>query len=394
MRMIPLLTILSCAPARRLLYPDAVSPTPEDLRRYLDNYLTEREGAALYSALADAEGDPDRAGIFRKLAAAEERHCRRWSGLLEAAGQPAPSYSPGWRVHLLAFLARRFGTGYVLPVIGSIESAGQSEYTGQSEAAGMPAQERAHRRAIQAMRGSGGAGSDAILTAERWHRTSYGGSLRAAVFGMNDGLVSNFSLVMGVAGAAAGSEFILLAGVAGLLAGAFSMAAGEYVSVKSQRELYEQQIAREQQGLEMSPLGERDELALICQAEGIPEAQAVALADQIISDPAQAIQTLAREELGLDPGSLGSPGAAAASSFFAFSAGAAVPVVAFLVFSGTAALVLAALLSAAALFGAGVLISIFTGRNALFSGSRMLVIGALAATVTHLVGRLVGIGLG
>jgi VIT1/CCC1 family predicted Fe2+/Mn2+ transporter len=172
------------------------------------------------------------------------------------------------------------------------------------------------------------------------------------------------------------------------------MAAGEYVSVKSQRELYEQQIALEEQELEMSPLEERDELALIYQAKGIPEAQAVALADHIISDPAQAIQTLAREELGLDPRSLGSPTAAALSSFVAFAAGAAVPVVPFLLVSGTFALVLAALLSAAALFGAGVLISIFTGRNALFSGGRMLAIGALAAAVTHLIGRLVGIGLG
>ena len=144
----------------------------------------------------------------------------------------------------------------------------------------------------------------------------------------------------------------------------------------------------------MSPLEERDELALIYQAKGIPEAQATALADHIISDPAQAIQTLAREELGLDPDSLGSPAGAAASSFTAFSLGAAVPVVAFVATSGTTALVLAALLSACALFGAGALISIFTGRNALFSGARMLGIGTVAATVTHLIGRLVGVGLG
>ena len=354
----------------------------------------EKEGAALYRALAEAETNPDRAEIFRKLAKTEERHCRRWSSLIAGGGGRAPSYRPGWRVRLLGFLARRLGTGYVLPVVGSIESRGQDAYAGQAEAGGLPAQERAHRRAIQAMRSTETSGPDAILTAERWHRTSYGGSLRAAVFGMNDGLVSNFSLVMGIAGAGGGSEFILAAGIAGLLAGAFSMAAGEYVSVKSQKELYEQQIALEEQELEMSPLEERDELALLYQAKGIPEAQAVALADHIISDPAQAIKTLAREELGLNPESLGSPGGAATSSFVAFSIGAAVPVLAFLLTSGTTALIAAATLSAAALFGAGTLISIFTGRNAVFSGARMVVIGALAAAVTHLIGRLVGVGLG
>lgn len=370
------------------------NPTPEDLRRYRANYMMEMEGAALYQEIARAETDEDRAEIFRKLAKTEERHCHRWAALLKSSGAPVPSYAPGWRVHLLGFLARQFGTSYVLPVIGSIESRGQDAYTGQAEATGMPAQERAHRRAIQAMRSTGTGGGDAILTAERWHRTSYGGSLRAAVFGMNDGLISNFSLVMGIAGASAGSDFILVAGVAGLLAGAFSMAAGEYVSVKSQKELYEQQIALEEQELEVSPLEERDELALIYQAKGIPEAQALALADHIISDPAQAIQTLAREELGLDPASLGSPSAAALSSFAAFSIGAIVPVLGFLLSSGTPALILAAALSALALFGAGVLISIFTGRNAVFSGARMLGIGALAAGVTHLIGRLVGVGLG
>lgn len=371
-----------------------MKPTPKDLRRYRENYLMEMEGAALYETLARAETDPERAGIFRKLAATERRHCRRWSSLLAGAGAATPAYSPGWRVHVLGFLARRFGTDYVLPVIGRIESRGQSEYVGQAEAEGLPAQERAHRRAIQAMRSTDASGPNAILTAERWHRTSYGGSLRAAVFGMNDGLISNFSLVMGVAGAAAGSDFILLTGVAGLLAGAFSMAAGEYVSVRAQKELYEQQIALEEEELEVSPQEERDELALIYQAKGIPEAQAVALADHIISDPRQAIQTLAREELGLDPDALGSPSGAAFSSFVAFSAGAIVPVLAFLLFSGSAALAWSAVFSGGALFGAGVLISIFTGRNAIYSGARMLAIGALAAGVTHLIGRLVGVGLG
>ena len=229
---------------------------------------------------------------------------------------------------------------------------------------------------------------------ERWHRTSYGGSLRAAVFGMNDGLVSNFSLVMGMAGASGDSRLVLVAGIAGLLAGAFSMAAGEYISVKSQRELYEQQIALEEQELEMSPEEERDELALIYQAKGIPEEQAAAFAEHIIADPDQALKTLVREELGLDPESLGSPQVAALSSFAAFFVGASVPVIPYLLTEGSLALAGAATLSGVALFGAGVLISIFTGRNALFSGARMLGIGALAASVTYAIGSALGITLG
>ncbi len=367
-----------------------MKPQAEDLRRYRENYFRESEGAALYRALTEAEADPHRAEIFEKLAVAEERHCQRWVDLLTTAGEPAPAYTPNWRVGVLAFLARRLGTSYVLPVISNLEAQVQDEYAGQTEAGRIPAEERSHRRTIQAMNDPVG-GADQILGAERWHRASYGGSLRAAVFGMNDGLVSNFGLVMGVAGANVETEFVLLAGVAGLLAGAFSMAAGEYVSVKSQKELYERQILLEEQELEMSPEEERDELALIYQAKGIPADQAEALAQQIISDPAQAIQTLAREELGLDPTSLGSPWAAAGSSFLAFGIGAVVPVLPYLFITGNSAVVVSAAGSAVALFGAGALISIFTGRSVLFSGGRMVGIGALAAAATYAIGTLLGV---
>jgi len=157
-------------------------------------------------------------------------------------------------------------------------------------------------------RGDQSKGGASILRAERWHRTSYGGSLRAAVFGVNDGLISNFSLVMGISGAGTAPKFVLLAGIAGLLAGAFSMAAGEYISVRSQRELYEQQLALEEQELESSPEEETEELALIYRAKGIPGDQADELARQIVSNPKTAIETLAREELGLDPRLLAHPG--------------------------------------------------------------------------------------
>jgi len=296
-----------------------MKPSKDDLKRYADNFLREQDGIALYRALAKAERDAARSEIFEKLAQAEERHAARWARLLRNNAADLPSYSPGWRVRLLGWLSRRFGTQHVLSVVTGFESRDQDVYRGQSEAAGLPAEERSHMRTLRAMQHQGEDKPHSIVDLEGWHRTNYGGSLRAVVFGANDGLLSNFGLVMGVAGANAESRFVLLAGIAGLLAGASSMAAGEYVSVRSQRELYEQQIAIEREELEMSPDEEEEELSLIYQAKGVPSHQAQELAKRIISNPETAIDTLAREELGLDPSALGSPWVAAASSFVAFA---------------------------------------------------------------------------
>ncbi len=371
-----------------------MKPTKDDLKRYADNFLREQDGIALYRELASAEKDPARAQIFERLAKAEERHAARWARLLKNSGSPIPAYSRGWRVLLLGWLSRRFGTQHILPVVTGLESRDQDVYRGQVEAKGMPAEERSHMRTLRAMQHEGEDRPETILDLEGWHRTNYGGSLRAAVFGANDGLLSNFSLVMGIAGANAQPRFVLLAGIAGLLAGASSMAAGEYVSVQSQRELYEQQIAIEREELEMSPEEEREELSLIYQAKGIPTNQAEDLAERILSNPETAIDTLAREELGLDPAALGSPFVAAASSFFAFAVGAVIPVIPYLLMTGNAAFVASAVVCGLSLFIVGGLISIFTGRSLLFSGFRMLGIGALAAGLTYVIGKLLGVTVG
>ena len=371
-----------------------MKPTQDDLRRYADNFLREQDGIALYRALAQAEKDPDRIDIFQKLAQAEEKHAARWARLLKSNGAAVPSYSPGWRVQVLGWLSRRFGTQHILPVVTGLESRDQDVYRGQVEAAGLPAEERGHMRALRAMQYHGQNRPESILDLEGWHRTTYGGSLRAAVFGANDGLLSNFSLVMGIAGATAEPRFVLLAGIAGLLAGASSMAAGEYVSVQSQRELYEQQIAIEREELEMAPEEEFEELSLIYQAKGIPTGQAEELARKILSNPEMAIDTLAREELGLDPSALGSPWVAAASSFIAFAVGAAIPVIPYLLTIGSAAFIASATVCAVSLFIIGGLISVFTGRNFFFSGFRMLGIGALAAGATFLIGKVLGVSVG
>jgi VIT1/CCC1 family predicted Fe2+/Mn2+ transporter len=269
-----------------------------------------------------------------------------------------------------------------------MESRDESGYRDQPEAAGLPAEERAHSRALRAMEPAG-PGRQTIARREG-HIVAQGGGLRAAVFGMNDGLVSNFSLVMGFAGADASPEYILLAGLAGLLAGSFSMAAGEYVSMSSQREVFEQQIKMEQEELEMSPKEEEEELSLIYQAKGLPEHEAALLARRIIANPRTAIDTLAREELGLDPAQLGSPWIAAGSSFLAFVSGAFLPVIPFIFASGQPAWIASAVLSCLGLFATGAVISIFTARGPVISGFRMLAIGLSASAVTFGAGWLFG----
>ena len=368
------------------------TPTAEDVARYGQNYLIEMDGIELYRALAAAEKDDKRAEIFRKIVRAEERHAQRWVRLIQAGGAGLPTYRRSLRVRLLGWLARRFGTDRVVPIVSALEARDEPGYLNQSEAEGLPAEERAHSRVLREM-GEGPDSRGDIAGREAWHMASRGGSLRAAVFGINDGLVSNFSLVMGFAGAEAKLEYILLAGCAGLLAGSFSMAAGEYVSVRAQRELFEQQIAMEQQELEMSPKEEEEELALIYQAKGIPEADARMMARRIVENPRTAIDTLAREELGLDPSQLGSPWVAAGSSFAAFILGAIVPVIPYIVSSGGTAFMASALLSCVALFAVGALLSIFSARGVLFSGARMLAIGLFASAITYVVGWLLGVSV-
>ncbi len=360
-----------------------------DLERYRQNYLVEMDGIALYRAIAAAEKDEKRAAIFIRLAENEERHAQRWAHLIHLAGGEVPKHRPTARVRMLGWMARHFGTRRVLPIVSSLEARDEAGYLNQPEAAGLPAEERAHSRALRAMDSTPGA--DSIIGAERWHVMSRGGSLRAAVFGVNDGLVSNFSLVMGFAGAEAAPEYILLAGVAGLLSGSFSMAAGEYVSMRAQRELFEQQITLEKQELEMSPKEEEEELSLIYQAKGVPEKEAAMVARRIIANPKMAIDTLAREELGLDPSELGSPWGAAVSSFCAFVLGAFVPVAPYLFVAGQTGWMASALLSFSMLFLVGAVLSIFTARGPLVSGLRMLLIGLLAASVTYCVGWVLGV---
>jgi VIT1/CCC1 family predicted Fe2+/Mn2+ transporter len=324
-------------------------------------------------------------------------------------------------------IAKIAGPRTVLPIVTALERGDADMYVGHADAADLVADEQRLEQLISAISEGKGtretapilaalrpdrpadlgpppvstvsppdvAPQDLIAGREQWHRLggSSSTSLRAAIFGVNDGLVSNLSLVMGVAGAEPGNHFILLAGIAGLLAGAFSMAAGEYVSISSQREMFERQIALERDELAENPEEEEHELALIYRAKGLPVAESNRLAATLMRDRDVALDTLAREELGLDPSELGSPVGAAVSSFTAFAAGAAVPVLPYLFVGGFAAFLVSVVLSVVALFAVGAGVSLVTGRSLVFSGVRMVLIGGAASVVTYLVGKVIGVSI-
>lgn len=339
----------------------------------LEGYVEEQRSRQLYLALAEIETDRRIARLFRELAHAAGEQARVWERSLSNAGQKPPADVPlGFRATVALALARRIGVRPLRSALAALKVRGLSVYSAQ-----LPDE---HPSAVDASE------------IGRRHRTG-GGNLRAAVFGVSDGLVSNASLILGMAGAQADARTLLLTGVAGLLAGAFSMAAGEYVSVRSQREVFEYQIGLEREELEEYPQAEADELALIYAAKGFPEDDARRISQNLIADPERALDTLAREELGLNPDELGSPWGAASSSFAAFALGALIPLLPYLLGSGDAAFRFAIGLAATALFGVGAALSFFTGRSAFLSGLRMLAIGAAAGAATFGIGNLIGVGV-
>src|SRR5438876_1682337 len=340
----------------------------------LESWTEEQRSAFLYRVCADAEAGTARADLFARLAGEAEAQAAIWRAQLTASGKPAPKpFSPDLRTRLVARLVALVGPRRLRGVLAAMKVRGMAIYS-KSE--------------------HGGHVAPVAGTVERRHRgLGSGGNIRAAVFGVNDGLVSNASLIFGVAGASPDAAVVLLSGVAGLTAGAFAMAAGEFVSVRSQRELFEYQIGLERDELAEYPDAEAQELALIYRAKGLSEVEAKRLAKKIVSDPEHALDTLAREELGLNPDELGSPWGAAVSSFLSFAVGAAIPLSPFVFGAGARALPITAMLTALALFAVGATLSLFTGRGALFSGARMLLLGGFAAAVTFGVGKLFGVSI-
>lgn len=363
------------------------------VRRWRELLASEQNAAALYDKLAAAETG-ERRTILEELAQVERKHASHWESLLEGAGASVPARpAVSTRTRVLGLLARVWSTSFVLGVVERAERADANLYDDDPDAAAtMAAEERGHSRTIAGLlRGGRPSPQERISRRESWHRGDRGGSLRAAVFGVSDGLVSNTALVMGFAGSGASRAATLLAGVAGLLAGAFSMAAGEYVSMASQREMYQRELSLEAQELAENPEEERDELVLLYRAKGLDREQAERVADKVMSDHEVALDTLAREELGLNPDDLGSPWSAALSSLAAFAVGALVVVVPYLFAGGTGALVtaLAASMLAMAAVGAGV--GVLNGRSVARSAARQVFVGTLAALVTFGVGYAIGV---
>ncbi len=303
----------------------------------------------------------------------------------------------------MAWLARRFGPQLVLPTVNTLEQRDVGQYDDQAEAVaqGLPAAERSHARIVRAIEAAqpgglpSGLPGSTLARLEGRHRALGGNALRAAVLGANDGLVSNLSLVMGVAGANAAEKTILLTGLAGLAAGACSMAMGEWLSVNSSRELAQRQIEIEAAELEQSPEEEIEEITLIYEAKGLPRPQAEALARQMMGNKQTALDTLVREELGLDPEELGgSAWTAAVSSFLLFSLGAIFPVLPFIFLSGATAILASLVAGGVALAAIGAGTSLFTGRGLIFSAVRQLLIGYAAAGLTYAIGLIAGVSLG
>jgi VIT1/CCC1 family predicted Fe2+/Mn2+ transporter len=371
-------------------------PEEDPRRRYTANLQGEVDSAALYRTLAQTEKNPQLAQVYGRLAAIEEAHAEYWKDHIAAIDHHVPKLRPGFRSRALAWLARRFGPAFVLPTVDTLEHLDSGTYDAQPEAVagGLPAAERSHARIIEALAaGAPGALSGASLARlEGRHRGMGGNALRAAVLGANDGLVSNLSLVMGVAGADLAGHTILVTGLAGLIAGSCSMALGEWLSVNTARESSQRQIATEADELEQVPEEEREELSLIYQAKGLPEDLAKSLAEQLITNKKTALDTLVREELGIDPEELGgSAWAAAGTSFLLFAIGAIFPVAPYFALAGMPAMIASLAASGVALFLIGAGTTLFTGRGVLPSGVRQLLVGFAAAGVTFGVGKLIGV---
>jgi vacuolar iron transporter family protein len=337
----------------------------------LDNWQEEKQSAYLYQVIAQIEKNPEHKKLFLELATMAEKQADIWTVQLAKAKVTPPVFIPGYRTRFLAGLIRVFGTKYLRIMLAASKIRGMSIYRNQS---------------------MGHIHNHNNNNGEHKHLSLKSGSnIRAAVFGINDGLVSNACLILGIAGAHAGQHFIVLSGIAGLLAGACSMGSGEYVSVRSQREMLEYQLALEKHELDTYPEEEAAELASIYEARGLPKEEAIKVANLLIQNPEKALDTLAREELGINPDDLVSEWGAAISSFVSFTVGAAIPLLPFILSQSSYNLCISISLSMMALFAIGASLSLFTQRNVWWSGIRTLLIGVAAGAITFLVGMMLGV---
>lgn len=359
------------------------------------NIQTEIDACFLYQKLAAHEADATIANVFRQMSEIEKGHAEAFAKKENISLENL--MKPSWRAKTLNMIGKIFGYDYVLGSLMDTEKSLSnaiitSKKKNKKEITGT---ETAHVSILRTILEKEKKVTGAQLSKfEKRHRSVGGNAIRAAVLGGNDGLVSNFSLIMGIAGATAGQEGVLLAGLAGLLAGALSMSLGEWISVKSSQELYENQMQIEMEELETNPEGEKKELALIYIAKGLPEEQAHQMATDIMKDKTHAHDVLVKEELGINAEELkGSAVEAAIYSFILFAIGAVIPVIPFMFTSGMKAIAISVSLSAAGLFLIGAAITLFTGRNVWISGFRQVLFGLAAAAITFGIGKLIGVSV-
>ena len=369
--------------------PEGASTAP-DLHSFEHHWQDEADAAYLYRLLADAEADAKKKDLFRRLAAVEDRHVEIWANLLREHGHTVRQFRPSARTRLLAALGRLLGPGFLLPMLLAEEGREVKAYldmhrttargaAGRSEALTLARESAEHATALSEMSGRKG---------EPWHRIESGGFLRNVVYGFNDGLTANFGLVAGVIGASAtqAHHTVIVAGVAGLIADALSMGSSGYLAAKSEQEVYANEIAMERDEIALMPEVERDELALIYEAKGMSAESAHALATEVMANPQRMLEEQVQEELGIGEPHM-SPLREGWVTGAATAVGAFIPVFAFLIWSGSTAVVVAFVLSMLSHFLVGGARSVFTGRGVFRSGLDMFVVGLGVAVVGYFVGE-------
>jgi VIT1/CCC1 family predicted Fe2+/Mn2+ transporter len=363
---------------------------------FLANWRDEMEAVMLYSQMAEQEPEPDKKSIYKRLAQIEKNHAKIWADELKKLGV-TPSFKPRLKARILSFFGKILGHKSLLEVLEQGEGGAVGGYSSQlgliedpklkKELKKMIPDEKSHSMVLTEM----GAKSTGPMQGERWHQG--GDSIRDIIFGMNDGLLSTFSLVAGVAGGVSNNAIVLLAGLAGAVAGAISMAAGAYISTKSEKEVYEKHVEMEKSELEMMPKAEEEELALMYELKGINTARSKKIAKKIMSNQSIALRTMAKEELGFDPEELGDPMKAGISSGVSFTIGASVPILPWVILPGTLALYVSIILSLGGFFVIGAGRTLVTGKNPVKSGLEMFLIGTIAAIITYAIGSFLGVSV-
>ncbi len=369
-------------------------PEPS-LKTWLHHYQDESDAAFLYSVLASQETDPKRKTTYQKLADVERRHTDLWAKLLADNGHPMPAggAAPSFNARLRAWLGRRIGPQYLLPLLLREEGREVKGYIdlhreSRGEDARAVSLTLAKESAAHAETLAGLTGDAARGGSEPWHKTGSGGFLRNVVYGFNDGLTANFGLVAGVIGAAVQPHVILISGVSGMLADALSMGSSGYLAAKSEQEVYAHEIAMEKEELRLMPEVEAEELALVYEAKGIEAGRAREMAAEVMKDPARALEEQVREELKIGE-ARSTPLTEGWITGTATAVGAFIPVAPFLVLQGQAAVWTAFGIAMASHFIVGGARSFFTGRGVFRSGIDMFVVGLGVAGVGYVVGDLV-----